>query len=232
VIDLAPLTDLVDEGLAASAWVVTQPTAARRTRIAGPLKRSADYRRGRDAAARALHRAGHPSAHTTVIRADADGCPVWPHGFVGSISHSDSIAVAVAVRRESARSVGIDVEAIRTRSRDFFERVMRPEDHRSLPAGQSLALTATAFFSIREAVYKCVFPIVRQRMDWFDCGLSVDWNTRTFAARILTDVSTARPGELFGRFRSTDDTFASVCWWQHPGTEHHHNRHSDQGEVH
>ncbi|MGB5546088.1 MAG: hypothetical protein WBM74_05910, partial [Polyangiales bacterium] len=50
-------------------------------------------------------------AATTPIPRGEDRAPIWPAGFIGSISHTDSWCAAAVARSESVRSIGIDLES-------------------------------------------------------------------------------------------------------------------------
>src|SRR2546425_4073273 len=51
------------------------------------------------------------SGETSVAMA-ADRSPVWPQGYVGSITHTDDLLGVAVARRTDFRSIGIDAEAI------------------------------------------------------------------------------------------------------------------------
>ncbi|RKT88950.1 4'-phosphopantetheinyl transferase superfamily protein [Saccharopolyspora antimicrobica] len=112
----------------------------------GPREQSAA---GRRAASAALAAAG--SADRAVPRAP-DGRPRFPSGFPGSISHTESVAVAVVV--PGAASVGVDVE-----SADIGPRVtafvLRARERRMLlpPAGE---YTPRELFAAKEAAFKAM----------------------------------------------------------------------------
>ncbi|MDH4281639.1 MAG: hypothetical protein OEV36_03210, partial [Myxococcales bacterium] len=56
----------------------------------------------------ALNRLG--VAVATPIPRGEDRAPIWPKGFVGSITHTDSWCAAAVARAEDFRSIGIDLE--------------------------------------------------------------------------------------------------------------------------
>src|SRR5689334_3062733 len=64
---------------------------------------------GRAAARDALSELG---IEPTPIPRSSDGAPVWPDGFVGAISHTRQVALAVAGRREDYVGLGVDVEEL------------------------------------------------------------------------------------------------------------------------
>jgi len=117
--------------------------------VAPPHGPAEQFTAGRRAAAAALAAAG--SAERTVPRA-RDGRPLFPHGFAGSISHTDRLAVAVVV--PGAEAVGVDIEsaAVTPRMAAF---VLREQERRLLlpPRGPH---TARDLFAAKEAAFKAL----------------------------------------------------------------------------
>jgi 4'-phosphopantetheinyl transferase EntD len=70
-------------------------------------KRQREFALGRACARVALARLGHGNAALT---RKSDGAPLWPGGIVGSISHTQGLAVALAAPAEAFRGLGVDVE--------------------------------------------------------------------------------------------------------------------------
>src|SRR2546425_12382787 len=64
---------------------------------------------GRACAAELLAELG---ARETSVGMAADRSPVWPHGYVGSVTHTDDLLGVAVARRTDFRSIGIDAEAI------------------------------------------------------------------------------------------------------------------------
>lgn len=86
-------------------------------------------------------------------------CPQWPKGFVGSISHSHSLAIACLQPVEHCLSVGVDIEEIiQTERMDRLrKRIMHPnEDWVNTPQALSLV------FSFKESLYKALYPILNR----------------------------------------------------------------------
>ena len=122
-------------------------------------KRRREFAAGRLCAERCLeaHR-----RYDVEVPVATDRSPVWPPGFVGSISHSDKIAWAVVASQERMRSVGIDCEQI-VHDRTVEETLEQIADPTELARLQALGLTRVAaftlIFSAKEAIYKCLYPI-------------------------------------------------------------------------
>lgn len=116
--------------------------------------RQLSFLAGRLCAEQALNRLG---CVVTSVGRNADGVPLWPEGFVGSISHSPTLAAAMAGRSNGAGGIGLDCENVATGERlesilalccTAAERVLlQPEIYPAL---------ATLIFSAKEAGYKAI----------------------------------------------------------------------------
>jgi enterobactin synthetase component D len=157
-------------------------------------KRRAEFAAGRRCARAALHAAGGP--------ADADiaigplRAPVWPPGFVGSITHAAGIAAAAVAPASRSRALGIDLE-----------RIIGPGDVERLaptlarPDELTLA-PLTALFAAKEALFKALAPRVGRYFDFLDVA-AVTPDT----LRLLVDLTPEFPAgtELTARFATAGD---------------------------
>ena len=128
---------------------------------------------GRLAMRRALREAGS-SADAHPVMPGSTGAPALPPGIVGSISHTDGLAAALLARRSEcggeACAVGIDVElASRVPNRRISDRVLAPEERehwRALSLGLPAPAELLLRFSLKEALYKALHPLVRSPIRW------------------------------------------------------------------
>ncbi len=93
------------------------------------------------------------------------GAPILPAGARGSISHKESLAVALAARTEvdgGAWRLGIDIERVAPGKLDISKRVLRPDELARLPPPDDpRRIEELAFaFSAKEAIYKALDPFV------------------------------------------------------------------------
>jgi enterobactin synthetase component D len=152
----------VSEDDLASAGIEIPPALA-----AAIPRRRAEFIAGRLCARAALTALGAVS--TDVPRA-ADGSPEWPAGFVGSISHSSGLAFAATAHASDAQGLGLDVERIVAPdlARQLATIVATPAERARLDlAGPAFSIV----FSAKEAVYKCLYPLVREFLDFSDVEL-------------------------------------------------------------
>jgi enterobactin synthetase component D len=157
---------------------------------------------GRQCAAMALAGAGAPSGE---VGTNADGSPVWPAGFVGSITHIPGFASACVSAPGELAGVGIDTEEVldRAASAEIRDAVATPNELARLQSSSALEENSlvTLLFSAKESVYKCLAPITKDFLEFHDVELlEVDLAAGAFEARIRKKLS--RPlAHLGGRFR-------------------------------
>ncbi len=136
-------------------------------------RRRAEFAAGRHAAELALAELG---CHATVLRA-ANGAPLWPAGFVGSISHGGALAVAAVAGIATHRSLGIDVEdCVNAETRaELAARVLSPAERALLAGALPLASEEARFslgFSAKESLYKCLHPLSGAFFEFADARIT------------------------------------------------------------
>ena len=230
--DLPGTIVLLQERSTASAPEVARVRLAERRRR--------EHARGRMAARAALTSLAGAGLGAAPLRADSEGLVEWPARITGSISHSGPWAVSAVghsfsgVRDDGEcgsgiRGIGVDVETVLPSRAELWERVVMPEDAASAPAHVSRAFIATVCFSLRESVYKCVYPVLRQPMDWPDARFTIDWESGRVEVSIDSRFAGAGSGPgsgsgacsdgvsdagaLAAQFREVEGTVVSGCWW-------------------
>lgn len=97
------------------------------------------------------------------LQPGSDGAPLWPAGFVGSISHSQTLAAAIVSRRADQLSLGLDLEAPLAQERAFklVKAILTPNERARLQglndAQQALAIGWS--FSLKESLFKALYPL-------------------------------------------------------------------------
>lgn len=139
------------------------------------------------------------------IPAKDNRVPSWPHGIIGSVSHSRTLAVAVVALRETARSVGIDVENVSSLEPELWPLVARPDE--LLPEGERGEFEGLRF-SCKEAAFKCWFqaggdPIL---LDFLDVRLEIGPNVFT------AFLPPPGPVRILGRWAKLHDHWWSSTW--------------------
>jgi 4'-phosphopantetheinyl transferase EntD len=166
---------------------------------AAPARR-AEFAAGRAAAAQALAMLG--------ISADVpmgdDRAPVWPSGVSGSITHTRTMALAVAVK---GGCIGVDLEPHGAVTPDLWSHILLPAE-RAL-AAQNPAL-ATDIFCAKEAVYKAQYPLTKLLFGFDRILISV--NGSGFVARFLADTGPILAGTVWpGHLIRADAHILALC---------------------
>lgn len=87
------------------------------------------------------------------------GEPILPAGLAGSISHKETLAVALVARAE-AGSLGVDLEALAPERPAIEDIALRKEEREALaarPEAEQWRALVTAF-ALKEALYKALHP--------------------------------------------------------------------------
>ncbi|EPA8367446.1 4'-phosphopantetheinyl transferase [Vibrio fluvialis] len=161
-------------------------------------KRQAEFLAGRVAACDALQAAG---VTPQMLAMGKHRAPWWPQGVVGSISHNENLALAVAQRVDidaDALLLGVDVESrIDEHSRLAIQTTIATAQEATMLAGLSLpaAQRITTLFSAKESLFKALYPRVGQYLEFHDSRL-LAWDE---ANRRLTLQLVQRAAELAGK---------------------------------
>lgn len=148
---------------AAEPWPIPDAglTETERSRAADLRgQRRPSYIAGRLALRQAVHKLG---IRADTIGSTERGAPIVPQGVVGSISHKQALAIAIAAPDEGW-TLGVDIEAHKRLTRDISRRVLTQAEidelDRERLSGYQRTLAVLLRFSIKEAVYKAIDPFV------------------------------------------------------------------------
>jgi 4'-phosphopantetheinyl transferase EntD len=149
-------------------------------------KRRQEFATTRACAHAALTRLGAPPGP---LLSGGRGQPLWPTGFVGSLTHCDGFRGAAVARRQDVRALGVDAEPNGALPDGVLRLVARDEERRAM---QRLPMTSGVhwdrlLFSAKEAVFKAWFPVAGRELSFEDVTLTVDPLRGTFDARFLVD---------------------------------------------
>ncbi len=149
-------------------------------------------------------------AATTPIPRGEDRAPVWPPGFVGSISHTDIWCAAAVARVEDVRSIGIDLEPATPLKESLWRRVCTPKERDWLHELPTPGLTSKILFSAKESVYKCQYPITTKFLGFHAVELEID--DGSFRAVFQQEAGEFKPGDVMsGRYLVEDGLVATAC---------------------
>lgn len=167
-------------------------------------KRRREFRHGRHCARIALAELGAPESP---IAKNDDRSPQWPDGYTGSISHTGEMAAAVAARTGSLRALGLDIESPEPLDPGTRKMILRDEENAASGAEAKL------LFSIKEAIYKCIYPLVQTYVDFREMEVQLDPASGTYRAQPHTHKVTAEiAASLRGRYFVCETYVASSAW--------------------
>jgi 4'-phosphopantetheinyl transferase EntD len=134
------------------------------------LKRQNDFSTGRHCARKALERFGVNDAEILMGEAKE---PIWPEGFIGSISHSKKLTGAIVAKVNDIASIGLDIETIGGINRDMWDMLFMDREQAFFNTldDHDRALFSTLIFSFKEAFYKLQYPLTRQYVDFKEVEL-------------------------------------------------------------
>lgn len=159
-------------------------------------KRQAEYLAGRLCARTALQQVNAElgvQAASIAPHLGEDRAPIWPAHITGSITHSDGWAAAIVAPNNAWRGVGLDAETLleANRAERLAGEILIPAELQrlaQLPADQRAQLI-TLTFSIKESLFKALYPLVLKRF-YFEHAEVLDWTaTGQVRLRLLTDLS-------------------------------------------
>ncbi|SDL22916.1 enterobactin synthetase component D [Modicisalibacter muralis] len=182
-------------------------------RCAAP-KRQMEFLAGRLCAREALHRLTGIAHVPAIAQSKA---PAWPADLVGSITHSGDLAAALVAPAQSYRGLGLDAEAMLTTQRGerLAGQILTPSERdwlATLPIDRRGHFVTLAF-SLKESLFKALFPLVNVRFYFQDAEL-IAWNSETQQAtlQLLKSLSSDWPAasRLHGQYTLRDGYLISL----------------------
>ncbi len=168
-------------------------------------KRGKEFRRGRAGAREALSSLGAPPGPIPV---GPDRAPVWPPGYVGSITHCPGLVAPVAAPTAEIPARGLDAEPARALPADTHRLLL----HSSERHIDTDAVLKTVVFSAKEAIHTALFPLSGVWMDFLDVVVHLDAERGRFTVTAAPDATKSAPRliELRGRFAVTEGFVLTV----------------------
>jgi enterobactin synthetase component D len=150
------------------------------------LKRKCEYFAGRLCAQQALKKL---NINHSVSKGKL-GMPIWPSHIQGSISHAHPIAAAIVTNQKNY-FVGLDIEKIIETEEELssiLSLVCNLDEFHQLTKICPLSnlQLATLIFSAKEAIYKCLCPIVKFFFD-FSFASIIEINIENQELKILVE---------------------------------------------
>lgn len=118
---------------------------------------------------------------TDIIGKGPVGDPVWPQGFVGSLSHTESYAAAVVAPSRTCAALGIDVEPDLPLPPDTDGLILRDQERHWLTSlADDHAGADRLLFCAKECVHKALHPLRGAWLDFQDVWIEVDFAAGCF----------------------------------------------------
>ncbi len=178
-------------------------------------KRSREFSAGRSCAHSLLESWGE----TETVAVSADRSPIWPDGFVGSISHSDQWVWAAVAQQESIQSIGVDTETIVDhQTRNEVQREIATLEEWAVARELNLdpETTFTILFSAKESFYKCWYPQTQKYFEFCDAGLvSCDRNRLRISSLQGNPNFGHKPATLDVSFTVIENQVFTAAWMKH-----------------
>lgn len=124
-----------------------------------------------------------------------DRRPTWPESIVGSIAHSNSLAVALVGLDQDFRGVGIDILPKRAVSDKVRGRILLDEELKVVSEGGDKDWQ-TMFFCAKEAIYKASNPETDEFLGFKNVRVCLNQSGTEYSAKTT---SKKRSSELVAR---------------------------------
>ena len=173
-------------------------------------KRQLEFSTGRYCAKTVLSNLG--VEHFPVLRNEQRE-PLWPEGFVGSISHCRDLCGAVVAKNSDLKAIGFDIENIKALKQDIVKLTCTSHERQWLTQQtiHSYDTLVILLFSLKEAVFKCVFPHQKIQLSFKDCEIKPNFASNT--AAIYFHHKTVSP-DIVLKFQITEQHIYSGAYYR------------------
>jgi 4'-phosphopantetheinyl transferase EntD len=145
--------------------------------------------------------------------------PVWPFGYVGSITHCRGLCAAAAARTTSLHDgrgllgIGLDCEPAAALPQELPGLVCSEDEYAWLAGRRGDHLPwDRLFFCAKESAYKCVFPTTHLFLEFRELGVHFDPDSSSFEVT-LPDLGPHQPRSLSGRYSMGDEFLLAASIW-------------------
>ena len=195
----------------AEPYMWSEPVFAAEEQIiqGATFKRQTEFRAGRHCAHSLLNQLGYPDF---ALLKQADRQPLWPSDVVGSISHTQNFCMAACASAYRIKLLGLDVENNLALDDDILDSTHHAAE--KLYLAEHPVLPARLIFSIKESIFKCLYPQVKKYFDFLDVDVALNPEQGSFTYHPRADASIRLPdyAELRGYFVFDAQHLISVCY--------------------
>lgn len=169
--------------------------------------RQIEFRTGRYCARNALRQLGVPSLPIPV---GPNREPIWPSGYIGSITHCSGYCAAAVAREDCLYSLGIDAEPCERLPHDIADRVITANEYRAFQAfAFNKDVLGKLVFSAKESIFKAWFPVTGLWLDFLDVEVQINQSLSAFSAHLIQ--APEQGLSITGRFRITQDVILTAA---------------------
>lgn len=162
-------------------------------------RRLQEFQHGRSCARLALSMLGQPPGP---VGRGKHREPLWPAGCIGSISHAGDHAAAAVAASDLFLGIGLDMEFADPIEDGLIASICRPEEIGRVDDGEDIGYRAKLLFSIKESIYKCMWPLTREFIDFTEIEVRLVDDSDRYEAIAHTAKCDAVPVDrLSGRYR-------------------------------
>lgn len=149
------------------------------------IKRKAEYLAGRVCAKKALSKLGI----LTLPISQQDRSPLWPEHCIGSITHSHHVAASIVAKANYWITLGLDIELLLSeqRSKKLSSHILNEKEFDLVK--DDISLFVTLAFSIKESLFKALFPITKKYFYFHDAEIMTWDDSGEVTLKLLVDLS-------------------------------------------
>ncbi len=145
------------------------------------IKRQIEFSTGRFCA----HEALPAKFLKTPIIHDSKKCPIWPPGYCGSITHTDSHACTVIAPTDKWLSIGIDLESIpRVISTNAYRWITNTDERKWVKNCKNRDFQSKLIFSAKESIFKLIYPLTKRFFSFDAISINKPETHNSFTANI------------------------------------------------
>ena len=146
-------------------------------------RRVREFTAGRTCARSALASLGHMNVPILV---GSRREPLWPAGIVGSISHAAGYCMAAVCTRTHFAGLGVDLEHATPLADSLVALVCTPRERAwaERQPGNMTGLLGKFMFSAKESVFKGLFPLFGEELEFDEVELDLDLHQGRFTAHV------------------------------------------------
>ena len=146
--------------------------------------------------------------------------PIWPLEVAGSITHDGDYCVVSVGYKKDIPLIGIDLAVAEPLGPELIKYICTEEEVTHIDSMGKSSFDIDPYkvvFSLKESIYKCLFPSVQEYIDFKDVSVLIDPTTRTSRIRLLNErlFSEFSP-VLNSKFLNLGNNYLFTAVWKRP----------------